>query len=477
MTESRPRVITVAPLPPEKCAYALARYSRSPDSISESLDWVRNHDSAKFLDSFYFQYGHASIADLGHVVMCFEGISELVATEVEDEQLWDGQARSSRYQDFGRSGFVIPPGLSGEGLDLYRETGAALLAGYREIHEKMAAFLAAKHPRPAEMKEDAYQRNIAARAFDVARYLLFWGVPTGVGQVTSIRTLERQIRRLKASPYEEARSLAGEIAQACAHRPMCGLDESASHDPVAPTLAKYVDADEHAAAARARVAEWAAANLPARSMAEPGMVDLLRPADTAAEIAATLLYPVTDRPFRELYETARGWSAKMRAEVIDAALESRTRRDEFLRGFRSAPYAFDIVMDIGAYRDMHRHRRCQQFRQNYGVDLGFDTPQVICDAGLKTLFEDHLLRARHAFSALAAPHGDYILPFATRSRFLFKMDFAEAEYIARLRSGVKGHFSYRIVAWEMKRAMDALEPELGRLMQATEPWIEDPLKR
>ena len=32
------------------------------------------------------------------------------------------------------------------------------------------------------------------------------------------------------------------------------------------------------------------------------------------------------------------------------------------------------------------------------------------------------------------------------------MDFAEAEYISRLRSGVKGHFSYRDVAWGMKTA-------------------------
>ena len=84
-------------MPPEKSAYALARYSRSPDSIRESLEWVRAHDSRKFLESFYFQYGHASIADLGHVAICFEGISEMAATEIEDEQLWDGQAKSSRY--------------------------------------------------------------------------------------------------------------------------------------------------------------------------------------------------------------------------------------------------------------------------------------------------------------------------------------------------------------------------------------------
>src|SRR3974390_2737627 len=119
MQKTPPRVITVAPLPPEKCAYALARYSRSPDSIQRSLEWVRDHDSAKFLESFYFQYGHASIADLGHVVLCFEGISELAATEIEDEQLWDGQARSSRYQDFGRSGFVVPPDLGATDRERY----------------------------------------------------------------------------------------------------------------------------------------------------------------------------------------------------------------------------------------------------------------------------------------------------------------------------------------------------------------------
>src|SRR5665213_3720066 len=90
------RVLAVAPMPPEKIAYALARYSRSADSIRDSVEWVRTHDSTKFLESFYFQYGHASIADLGHVVLCFEGVSELAATEIEDEQLWDGQARSSR---------------------------------------------------------------------------------------------------------------------------------------------------------------------------------------------------------------------------------------------------------------------------------------------------------------------------------------------------------------------------------------------
>ena len=475
---STQRVLTLSPMPPEKCAFALARYSRSPDSIRDSLEWVHTHDSTKFLESFYFQYGHASIADLGHVALCFEGISELAATEIEDEQLWDGQARSSRYQDFSKSGFITPPEFDAAQAAVYQEAAAGLLAGYNEIHAKVFDHLAAKLPRPEAMSAPAYERNVKARAFDVARYLLWFGIPTGVGQVTSIRTLERQVRRLKASEYEELRDLAGEIAEACAAEPCLQWTAGEWNEAVAPTLARHLDADEHAQRSREDLRTWAAENLPNRATASSiDDVDLVKPSDTLADIVATLLYPLTDWPYRELYEMASSWSAARRNEVVDVALRSRTKRDELLRNFRSEPYVFDIVMDIGAYRDLHRHRRCQQFRQSYSAKLGFETPNAIRAAGLSERYTALLSHAYHLAVTLPTPGGHYLLPFATRSRFLFKMDFAEAEYIARLRSGVKGHFSYRKIAWEMKQKMSLLEPELGRLMEATPPWIEDPLQR
>jgi thymidylate synthase ThyX len=463
-------------MPPEKIAYALARYSRSPDSIRDSVAWVRTHDSAKFLESFYFQYGHASIADLGHVAMCFEGVSELAATEIEDEQLWDGQARSSRYQDFSRSGFVTPPELTGAPAATYAAAGQKLLDAYNRIHQAVLQHLTEKLPRPDDMKPDAYQRNLAARAFDVARYTLFFGIPTGVGQVTSIRTLERQIRRLKSSQYAEVRDLAEEIAAACAQPPACAWDEKTVAEPVAPTLARHVEIDQHAMQSAEDLKVWARENVSVPPSAVDS-VDLLRPTNMHAEVAATLLYPVTDLPFRDLYELACSWSPTQRNEVIDVALRSRTRRDELLRGFRGGLYAYDIVMDIGAYRDMHRHRRCQQYRQAYSGRLGFDTPQGLRDAGIAENYQAVMSDVLDTMQQLPEPAAHYLLPFGARSRFLFKMDFAEAEYIARLRSGVKGHFSYRQVAWEMKQKMEQLEPELGRLMDATPPWVEDPLKR
>jgi thymidylate synthase ThyX len=480
-SSAQKRVLTVAPMPPEKLAYALARYSRSPDSIRDSVEWVRSHDSAKFLESFYFQYGHASIADLGHVTVCFEGISELAATEIEDEQLWDGQARSSRYQDFSKSGVIVPPELTAAEVFTYREAADKLLAAYNETQQRVFDYLQQQLPRPEEMKPEAYRRNLAARAFDVARYLLPFGIPTGVGQVTNIRTLEKQIARLKSSEFQELREIADELSRACATPAECVWGNEGIEEPIAPTLARHAEADEYATHLRADLAEWTSDHLPKAETGRKGVhtpaVDLLRPWDHIADICATLLYPVTDRPYRELYDLACSWETAKRQEVLNVALGRRTRRDELPRQFRSAPYVFDFVIDIGAYRDLHRHRRCQQFRQQYTNRLGYETPEILARCGGEKVFADALQTADRAIARLPQPAAQYLLPLAARSRFLFKMDFAELEYISRLRSGVKGHFSYRKVAWEMKQALEKLDPMLGALITATPPWVEDPLRR
>ncbi len=465
-------------MPPEKLAYALARYSRSPDSIRASVDWVKTHDSSKFLESFYFQYGHASIADLGHVTICFEGVSEVAATEIEDEQLWDGQARSSRYQDFSTSGVVTPPEFNADEAAEYQRVTQALLTAYGEVREKMAAYLEAQHPCPPDMKPDAYKRNLAARAFDVARYLLPFGIPTGVGQVTSIRTLEKQIRRLKASEFQELRELAGELAQACSAPADCGWSsDSAEGEALAPTLARHADPDEYSVRMRADLTEWAKHHVHADTSLPVHDVDLHRPADHVADICATLLFPVTEYSYRALYELTAAWPQSKRKELFDVALGTRARRDELPRAFRSAPFVFDIVMDIGAYRDLHRHRRCQQIRQQYTHKLGFDTPSAVAACGADEIYAGALNLVSESVGKLPQPGAQYLLPLASRSRFLFKMDFAELEYISRLRSGVKGHFSYRKVAWEMKQALERLDPMLGAMVDATPPWVEDPLKR
>lgn len=78
----------------------------------------------------------------------------------------------------------------------------------------------------------------------------------------------------------------------------------------------------------------------------------------------------------------------------------------------------------------------------------------------------------------AAQSAQYLLPLGTRCRAMFKMDFAEALYIAELRSGIAGHFSYRRVAWEMYRAVEARHPTLAGLFRIEDVHVPmDLLKR
>ena len=81
-------------------------------------------------------------------------------------------------------------------------------------------------------------------------------------------------------------------------------------------------------------------------------------------------------------------------------------------------------------------------------------------------------RASRQIAAGAAPEAAesalYLLPLATRVRSLFKMDFAEAQYISELRSAPAGHFSYRRVAWEMFLALQRQHPALAKHIRVTD---------
>src|SRR5512140_760740 len=122
-SNSQTQVFCVHGADPEVQAYAMAKYSRSSLSMKESLAELNEQKAEKFLNTFYFQYGHRSIADLAHLAFAIEKLSILAAIVLVDEQRWDGQERSTRYQDFKKSGYYIP-NFAGdaEAEALYRST-------------------------------------------------------------------------------------------------------------------------------------------------------------------------------------------------------------------------------------------------------------------------------------------------------------------------------------------------------------------
>ena len=80
----------------------------------------------------------------------------------------------------------------------------------------MFRYLAETTPKPAEMKQEAYDRTLKARAFDISRYLLPLATNTSLGEIVNARTLETQVSHLLSHSHAEVRHLGGLLKQAAA---------------------------------------------------------------------------------------------------------------------------------------------------------------------------------------------------------------------------------------------------------------------
>ncbi len=488
-------VFAVFGVEPEIQAYAMAKYSRSALSMKESLREISTQKAEKFLNTFYFQYGHRSIADLAHIALAVERLSILAAIELADEQRWDGQERSTRYQDFKKSGYYTPDfGADDEGRKLYRETLDFLFAEYEALSAHMTQYLIDITPKPADMKQEAYERTLKARAFDITRYLLPLATNTSLGEIVNARTLENQVAHLLSHTHREVRvlgeslkkaatgaaynvnaeSLQDLVSQIRAVSPELGAraeQELLREVRVAPTLVKYADPNEYEMATR-RELRQAARELMADEPLAPSkaIVDLLDEEPLEVEIATTLLYEHCHHSYRQIRQAVQVAGERRRREIIDLGLRHRGKHDEMLRGFRAGQqFRFDILMDTGGFRDMHRHRRCIQVMQGFTTQHGYEMLLDMEDAGVRGRFEAAMRRVQTAAEELAsgnspeaAENSQYAIPLAFRKRALFKMDFAEAVYISELRTTPAGHVSYRNVAYAMYEAVARKYPALAK---------------
>ena len=484
---------------PEVLAYGMAKYSRSALSMRESLAELNEQKAEKFLNTFYFQYGHRSIADLAHVAFAVEKLSILAATVVVDEPRWDGQERSTRYQDFRKSGYFVPDFGDDAARDLYRETVDFLFAEYRHFSEEMFRYLQELTPKPADMKQDGYERTLKARAFDLSRYLLPLATNTSLGQIVSARTLENQVSRLLSDTHAEVRRI-GELLKQAAREDSYNVNRNAASElaeqigrecpalaeransflmrevRVAPTLMKYAEPKAYDSETRKDLTA-AAAELLANEPIEPApLVDLLDDEPLDIELATTLLYQYAHHSYRQIRGVVASMNDSRRREIVDLGLRHRGRFDEVARTYCSGQkFRFDILMDIGGFRDMHRHRRCVQILQEYTTRHGYDRPDEMAAAHLASRYDAAMTRARDAAARLSSRAVDeadaqaqYVIPLAYRKRAMFKMDLAEAIYISELRTGPAGHFSYRNVAYAMYEAVAQRYPEMAKYFRVTD---------
>lgn len=436
-----------------------------------------------FYERVLIGYGDDSVAELGGAHLACEGVSNIAAKALEDSRIGISPLeKSTRYVTFsrkvdGRYRYLREPAImAGRHAARYEAALDGLFDTYSALLEPAIAFVRAQTPRDEQTSERAYASATRAKAYDLLRGLLPMATLTNVGLFGNGRAFEYLLTKLYASPLDELRALAGSMqAELGALIPSfvkrAGGERGRAHQ-------SYLRAAREHAAALA--AEYLAAGDPVspdrgRDGAEPQPGDepdvMLVEYDPDAEMktVAAILYPHGDLPLVAVRAVAAGLAPDERLAIIRAYVGERGSRFQRPgRAFEEPFYTFDLLANLGAYRDLQRHRMLTQERQRYTVRHGYVTPPEIRDAGLEGRYAAALEQAAAAVEAIAVDlpeQAQYAVPLAFRVRWRVKLNLREIYHLVELRSAPQGHPTYRRIAQAIYTQVRAVHPALAEGMR------------
>ena len=409
------------------------------------------------------EYGDDSVAQLGGAHLACEGISNVLTKVVERGRLMAYLEQSTRYVPLtarpgGKWPYVVPDEVEEHGLrSRFVETLDRAFATYARWMEPLQALYRRRHPREAGDSEAIHRSVVRAKALDTLRGLLPAATRSNVGIYGSGQAYEALLLRMQAHELAESRELAGLM-----------LVELRK---VIPAFLERVDREDRGVRWREYLRRR---NAESRRLAAALANDLADAAGGAAsappddvvltefdpegevKVVAAALYPASGLPYERLLAAARAMTVEERVRVLRTCVGAReNRRHRPGRAFEHATYAFDVLSDYGAFRDLQRHRMLTIDWQDLTVRHGCVRPADIDAAGgradwdrvMGEAAELHARTAR-ACSPLAA---QYAVSMAYRTRFHLRMNAREAMHVLELRTAPQGHPAYRRVCQRMHR--------------------------
>jgi thymidylate synthase ThyX len=424
-------------LPPAVQATILAKYSRSPLSARVLIDQLTPEEADKFQKKYVIEFNHSSVAELAVIPLCFEGVSIVASKFLESFQRPGYSEKSTRYQVFSRDSFITPP----DAPPTMAKFAARLYDAYDSLYPKVVkrvAEILGKDPTDPKTLTSSFK----GRVFDNVRYLLPAGTGTNLAWVGFARDARYMISAARGHSNPEIRALGEMTAKAVAT--MC------------PVFVEKADADTFEPTVR---------NLGSLSP----KFDFENP-KWYVDLHRRHLLPdpqLVEKSFEVLVADHYGmsWSA------FSKLMESREKR-AVPKAFRSIKLAFEIMMDYGAFRDLQRHRRCEQYVEPLHTNYGYLVPDDIAGSDFEAEYHT-AMKSILAYDDEAVVHDtdlmQYMVPLGYLHRSVFEMDAQEVYYVTELRTAPQGHISYRRVAYEMSRVASARLPNIFQWCKAINP--------
>ncbi len=495
-------------LPQEVAGALFSRYSRSTKSLrrtfldeflgdpelglkellggssSASDDSAALKKARAFFERVLVGYGDDSVAQLGGAHLACENVSNVAAKLLEDARIGIAPLeKSTRYVRFDQkdSGgnylfYREPKIMASRWRDDYVAVMNLLFDTYSRQMEPMLASIAGALPieqlevrdpttgkalpyadakkddRLRRWAETAYRATVRAHACDVLRSYLPAATLTNVGMFGVGQAFEYLISKFYSHDLGEINELGdamhGELNQ------------------LIPSFIKRAQRNDYLVATGAATKALAAQFATVAPLATSEPVTLID-YDGAAEekIIAAIFYAHGRHPLEQLRQIAAKMSADERHRIVAEHFgKRRHRRDKLRRPFENVYYTFDILGNLGLYRDLQRHRILTQERQDFTAVHGYDRPPEIEEAGFKDEFNDCMERAAALYERIYADlpsEAQYVVPFAYKIRWYMKMNLREALHMCELRTMPQGHPDYRFICQEMWRKIREVHPALA----------------
>ena len=427
-------------------------------------------------------FGDESVGELGGAHVAIEDVSIVSTKTIEDARVGGSPLeKSTRYVYFDqkRDGrwlyYREQEIMASQFAEDYTRSMDALFETYARLVPTLSKYVEEQWPveqfefqpdrtqpavlfgRLADEKvirraKAAYAGAVRAKVCDALRYLLPASTLTNMGFYGNGRFWQNMITRLYSHPLAESRELGASM-----HREL---------GTAIKPFVRRAKKDDFLVLRQERMQKTVAGTEPGENASRVELVGYDK--DAVERTVAACLYSYCDAPMHALLQKAQAMSESQKAGVIEAYAGGRkSRRDKPGRAFEQAYYDFDVCADYGAYRDIQRHRILTQERQLLGCRHGFETPEELVEAGLEKEYSDAMKAAAVLYEKVSKQmpfEAQYCVPLGYRIRWRMKMNLREAYHFCEIRSGMQGHTSYRRVAQDVYRHINAVHPELSKHM-------------
>jgi len=421
-----------------------------------------NPKAREFYIKWLAQYGDDSIAQMAGAHLIYTSLSQIAIKHLEDMRIGIAPIeKSTRYVDYsskinGRYRYYTDPTLRKMGLeDEYRDAMNHLFDTYMQLISTYYDILKSQFPDEKEMV-------LKTKAFDTMRGLLPMSTLSQVAFFGNGQAFEYMVTRSLDHHLGEIRWAGREAFIELSKIIPAFLRRAKSEQ--AAEYRKYLQE-------RMRKMDKVATTLRLKRAKDTSeTVKLLSyDIDGEARVIASLLFPYSHLPYEDVLSFVSKMSDTRKDIILSRVLRKRRARwYKVPRAFESANVRFEITMNIGGWRDIHRHRILSQSRQRFSIHHGYDVPPELIEAKLELPFTSAIEKAEKVFRKIEKKDPElaqYAVTLSHKMRFIQEQNLRSLFWEAELRTIAQGHPDYRHIEQQKARIVQKIYPLIGKYMQ------------